>query len=167
MKRIKGFVTYIYRGIQYFEQPRNTHISKIEYDENENMSTVYLKHNTILIESLCVIILCFLVYFVYSNGKFSQVVHIPDSTYYYDNKLYVNMVADERNTKSIGYTIAGTSGELCPGESLEYVDYTYENQTIETISYYVDIFGINKDFTKDITVGILEFEDGGLYDEGY
>lgn len=167
MKKIKGFVTYVYKGAQYFEQPRKTHISKIEYDEDQNMSTVYLKHNTVFTEILCIVLLCIMVYFVYSYRSYVQVVHMPNSIYYYDDKLYINMFADESNKYPVSYSIAGYNGILNPGESLECIDYTYNNQVSETITYTVDILGINKTFSRELPVGTLNIDDGGIYNEGY
>lgn len=167
MKEVKGFVTYVYKGVQYFEKPHNTYISKIEYNEADNMSTVYLKRNRVITEILCIMILCFMIYFVYNSGDYIQVIHMPSSAYYYWGKLYVNMVADESNKYPVSYNIAGYSGVLNPGESLECIDYTYTNQMCETITYTVKIFGIDKTFSKDIPVGKFSIDDGGVEYERY
>ena len=166
MRKIKGFVTYDYKGVQYFEKPRNTYISKIEYDEAEKMSTVYLKRSTYLVEFLCILSLCFMVYFVYTGIQYSQTVHMPDSAYYYDGKLFVNIVADEDNTDTVSCCIAGYNGILNPGDSIEFIDYEYNEQTSEEVSYTVDVLWFSRTFSRTIPVGTLQF-DGGVEDEGY
>lgn len=167
MREFKGFVTYVYRGAQYFEQPSNTHISKIEYDKDENMTIVYLKHNTYFIEALCLIILIVLICLVYTNLDYVYVIHLPQSVYYYNDRLYINAVADVNNSNTVNYSIAGCSGILNPGESLEYVDYTYDNQASETITYTIKILGINRTFFKELPIVAYQVDYGGLEDEGY
>lgn len=167
MKQIKGFVTYIYKGIQYFEQPSKTHISKIEYDSNENMSMVYLRHNTYFIEVLCIIVLCLTLYFVYNDGEYVQTIHVPSNAYYYDGKLYVNAVADENNSSPVDCSIDGYNIVLNPGESLEYIDYTYQNKSSEIIYYTINVLGVDRTFHKELTINILKVEEEGLYDEVY
>ncbi len=167
MKRLKGFVTYIYKGAQYFEQPRGTHISKIEYSEEENMSTVYLKHNTVFTEIICVTLLCLMIYFVYTSVSYVQTVHMPKNVYYYGDKLYVNILADESNRNQVSYSIAGYNGILNPGESLPCIDYDYSNQTTETITYTVKVLGMDRTFSKEFPIGTLQIDSGGNENEGY
>lgn len=167
MRKIKGFVTYVYKGAQYFEQPKHTHISKIEYDEADNMSIVYLRRNKIFIELLSIVVLCAMIYFVYNNGEYAQIIHMPKYIYYFDNKLYLNVVADESNSNPVSYEVAGRSGVLNPGESLDYIDYTYNNQISEKIVYTVTVFGFDKTFSNEFPIGTLQVDDGGLEYEGY
>lgn len=159
MKKIKGFVTYYYKGVQYFEQPRRTHISKIEYNKDDNMSTVYLRRNHVFTEVLCIMFLLLLAYFVYTYGNFVQTVHMPKHAYCYDGKLYLNIVADSGNRNPVDYSVAGVNGTLNPGESLEYVDYTYTGSS-ETINFDVKVFGFDKSFSRYITISEFKFDGG-------
>lgn len=91
-KFAKGTILYNYRGRSYLEMVDGTYIDKMLYDEENNVTNIYLKKNYFLLEtflSLLIILILILMWSGYYVGK--QTVYYSSTIYCYNKQLYLNI----------------------------------------------------------------------------
>lgn len=123
-KVIRGKPIYVYKGTQYFEMPEKTVVKRVDYDAESNRSIVYCKKERFIIEtlSLMVVVACVIINRVYIHHT-EYTIRFNSTSYYYNEKLYLNLYNDEENPFSITVTVISDdeeiyTGDLSPGEYL-------------------------------------------------
>ena len=119
---IKGRPVYLYKKAQYIDKPAGTFIKRIKYDEESNRSYVYCGKRSVIVEVLCsIVIIACVVANLFFTKSYHALIRYNSVAYYYDDKLYINMLNESENRYDITATFydAGevvTSFVLSPGQ---------------------------------------------------
>ena len=158
-KIIKGRPIYVYRRRNYMDKPDKAIVSKMKYDEVENVTKIYCKKPKVIIEFLCtlIILLCVYLNLMYINNS-EIVVHYNNIATYYNGKLYLNLYSEEDNIRQVHYSVKDDSkviakGVLMPGDVLISVPIKEVSDTYEiTFEYY----GLLKTITKKESINVID-----------
>lgn len=124
IKVIKGTPIYIYRGTQYLDKPDKLIYHKMKYDEDENITYVYLKKKRYLTEVICSLIIALCVYVTVTDNTDSTVdVNYNNLIVYYNGSLYVNWHNPEVNRDEVLFDLYDgntciLSRTLYPGDTV-------------------------------------------------
>lgn len=127
-KVIRGKPEYIYRKSIYLEMPPKTVIKRVVYDKDTNISTVYCKKPSLILECVCavIILLCVCMNQLYLHHATNSIMY-NSTSYYYDGGLYLNIYNDDKNNFDLGISLYDNdvcvySDTLSPGQYLIRID---------------------------------------------
>lgn len=106
---------YSYKGINYLEQPDKTIVTKMLYNETDNVTTVYCKKPGIKIEFLASVIMlcCIFLNVTYLHDTKVTVLYSSIATYYKGN-LYINLKNNNESVELL-YTLTDNGNEVASG----------------------------------------------------
>ena len=146
-KKIDDCDVYYYRKQFMIDQPKETKVVNRYYDDDYGWVAV-LKHKSILIEIICIIIIILNITLLWIYPMFSVKVYIPKYFNLYNNNLYTNIVSDERNKVDIECTILSNDYTIEPGDRLYTVKSEREPDNVDvTISYRILLFEKKQSYT--------------------
>lgn len=158
-KIIKGRPIYVYRKRNYMDKPDNTVVSKMMYDEVENITRIYCKKPKAIIEFICalIILLCVYLNLMYINNS-EIIVHYNNIATYYNGKLYLNLYSEECNIRQVHYSVKDDSkviveGVLMPGDVLISIPIKEVSDAYEIIFEY---YGLLKVITKNESINVID-----------
>lgn len=113
---IRGRPNYVYRGHNYIEQPEKTLVKKMVYNQETNVTNVYCKRPSIVLEIICmlVVIACVVANISYIHDSKVAVKYNSIATYFND-KLYLNLMSDENNNCNVKYILYDGNTEVAEG----------------------------------------------------
>ena len=120
---IKGTPIYVLRKSNYLEKPSNCKIKRMVYSEDENITYVYMKKNSIFVDLLLFAILVAITVFNIHLESSRDTVSIRYNNLctYHNDMLYLNLMLDKPTTYSITFRILNNDAEVYSG-ILEYGD---------------------------------------------
>lgn len=128
-KVIRGTPIYVYRKTQYLDKPDNLIPTKLEYSEVENITYVYLKKRTHIVEILCSLIILICVIFSLTFKGQSITVNYNNLVIYYNEQLYVNWHNPDASVSDVEFSLCKDNNEiynivLSPGETVTTIPIT-------------------------------------------
>lgn len=117
-KVIRGTKVYSYKGVCYLEKPENTHEYKRQYDEQAKCTYIYLKHNSYIIEFICLLIIVACVVFKISVVDSEDIVYYDKNPFYFNDQLFLNIDTEYLN-HPIGLQIKNTDNVVIYEGTLE------------------------------------------------
>lgn len=143
---IKGKPIYVYKRSNYMEQPENTNITKMLYEDITNTTYVYCKNKKQVLTKVCsvIIILCVLLNVFYLHD-YSIDVKYNSACNYYNGYLYVNFVND--SSVSVAYQLLD-NGDVIAGDTLP------EHSTL----IYIPMDSVSSKYTVRFTYKVLFME---------
>ena len=146
-KMIDDCNVYYYHKQFMIDQPKETRVVNRYYDNDYGWVAV-LKHKSILIEIICVMIIILNIILLWLYPMFSVKIYIPKHFNLYNNNLYTNIVSDERNKVDIKCTILSNDYTIEPGDRLYTVKSERELDSVDlTISYKILLFEKRQSYT--------------------
>lgn len=146
-KKIDDCDVYYYRKQFMIDQPEETKVVNRYYDNDYGWVAV-LKHKSILVEIICIMIIILNIILLWIYPMFSVKVYIPKYFNLYNNNLYTNIVSDERNKVDIECTILSNDYTIEPGDRLYTVKSEREPDNVDvTISYRILLFEKKQSYT--------------------
>ncbi len=119
MKKIKvmrGHPVYVYKGTNYIDKPDKVVISKMLFDEENNITYVYCSKPRKLVEIACSIIMILCVCLnVFGIHRSEVIVRYNSVSTYYNDLLYLNLVNDESSVVPIRYDLLDGEVVVCSG----------------------------------------------------
>lgn len=116
VKIIRGRPIYIYKRTNYMYKPDKTIVYKMLYNSDDNITYVYCKKPSILLEVICILI-CLCCVFVnrqYLHGL-SVDIHYNNIATYYNGCLYLNLMSGETNNIIVHYELKDNSETIAEG----------------------------------------------------
>lgn len=156
-KVIKGTPIYVYRGTQYLDKPNKLIYRKMQYDEKENITYVYLKKKRYLVEVICSMIIMLCVYMTITDTTNNIIdINYNNLIVYYDSSLYVNWNNPVTNKDDVTFDLYDgdvciLSRTLCPGDTVITVPLDSCNDKYKLI-ISVNKYGKTVSSTATITV---------------
>lgn len=158
-KVIRGRPNYVYHKCNYLEQPEKTVVSKMLYDEENNVTNIYCKRPKKIIEflSTVVIVTCVVMNVMFIH-KMSIDVYYNNMATYYNNQLYLNLKSSEDNIVNIQYTLNYNGNKVCsgiiePGETIISIPIDNIKDTYTLKLEYYSITGIK---SEDVNITVID-----------
>lgn len=151
-KKIDDCDVYYYRKQFMIDQPKETKVVNRYYDDDYGWVAV-LKHKSILIEIICILVIIFNIILLWIYPAFSIKVYIPKYFNLYNGTLYTNIVSDERNRVNIECNILSNDYVIEPGDRLYTVKSEREPDNVDiTISYRILLFEKKQSYTIPVYI---------------